>query len=65
MSVPKAADRGGIRLTVDDEFGNLGRDAASVFQPSLRALHLRTLPPNVELSRLAPGYTHHGPSRWW
>jgi MoaA/NifB/PqqE/SkfB family radical SAM enzyme len=50
-----AADRAGVRLTVDDEFGRLGRDVAGVFQPSLRALHLRTLPANVELFRLAPG----------
>jgi MoaA/NifB/PqqE/SkfB family radical SAM enzyme len=49
-----AANRAGIRLTVDDEFGNLSRNAASVFQPSLRALHVRTLPPRVEIFRLAP-----------
>jgi MoaA/NifB/PqqE/SkfB family radical SAM enzyme len=55
LILQEAADRAGIRLTVDDEFGNLGRDVASVFQPSLRALHMRTLPPNVELFRLAPG----------
>jgi MoaA/NifB/PqqE/SkfB family radical SAM enzyme len=50
----EAADRAGIRLTIDDEFGHLGRDAAKSFQLSLRALHVRTLPPNVELFRLAP-----------
>jgi hypothetical protein len=50
-----AATRAGVRLTVDDEFGHLRYDAASVFQPSLRTLHVRTLPRNVELFRLAPG----------
>jgi MoaA/NifB/PqqE/SkfB family radical SAM enzyme len=50
----EAADRAGVRLTVDDEFGHLGHDAACVRQPALRALHVRTLPPNVELFRLTP-----------
>jgi MoaA/NifB/PqqE/SkfB family radical SAM enzyme len=49
-----AADRAGVRLTVDDEFGHLGHDAAGVSQPSLRRLHVRTLPPNVQIFRLAP-----------
>jgi MoaA/NifB/PqqE/SkfB family radical SAM enzyme len=49
-----AANRAGIRLTVDDEFGNLGHDAASASQPSLRTLHVRSLPRNVEIFRLAP-----------
>jgi MoaA/NifB/PqqE/SkfB family radical SAM enzyme len=49
-----AADRAGIKLTVDDEFGNLRYDATSASLPSLRALHVRTLPPNVEIFRLAP-----------
>jgi MoaA/NifB/PqqE/SkfB family radical SAM enzyme len=51
----EASNRAGIRLTVDDEFGNLSRDVASFFQPELQALHVRALPPNVELFRLAPG----------
>jgi MoaA/NifB/PqqE/SkfB family radical SAM enzyme len=55
LILQEAADRAGIRLTVDDEFGHLGRDVASVFRPALRALHIRTLPTNVELFRLAPG----------
>lgn len=50
----EAANRAGVRLTVDDEFGHLNHDAASVSQPSLRALQVRTLPPNVEIFRLAP-----------
>jgi len=50
----EAADRAGVRLTVEDEFGNLHHDAASAFQSSLRALHVRTLPPDVEIFRLAP-----------
>jgi MoaA/NifB/PqqE/SkfB family radical SAM enzyme len=54
LILQEAADRGGVRLTVDDEFGNLGRDVASVFQPELPALHLRTLPSNIEIFRLTP-----------
>jgi len=54
LILKEEADRAGVRLTVDDEFGNLGHDAASTSQPSLRALHVRTLPPNVEIFRLAP-----------
>jgi MoaA/NifB/PqqE/SkfB family radical SAM enzyme len=53
--IKEAADRAGVRLTVDDEFGRLNYDAACASHPSLRALHVRTLPPNVELFRLAPG----------
>jgi pyruvate-formate lyase-activating enzyme len=51
----QAADRAQIRLTIDDEFGHLDHDAAGAFQPRLRALHVRTLPRNVDLFRLAPG----------
>jgi pyruvate-formate lyase-activating enzyme len=54
LILQEAADRAGVRLTVDDEFDHLNHDAASVLQPSLRALHVRTLPPNVEIFRLAP-----------
>ncbi len=54
LILQEAADRAGVRLTVDDEFDHLGHDAASVSQPSLRRLHVRTLPPNVEIFRLAP-----------
>jgi MoaA/NifB/PqqE/SkfB family radical SAM enzyme len=50
-----AADRVGVRLTIDDEFGHLGHNAACALQPALRALHVRTLPPKVELFRLTPG----------
>jgi MoaA/NifB/PqqE/SkfB family radical SAM enzyme len=50
----EAARREGVRLTVDDEFGHLGYDGACVSEPSLRALHVRTLPANVEIFRLAP-----------
>ncbi len=55
LILQEAADRAGVRLTVDDEFGCLGHDAASISRPSLRRLHVRTLPPNVEIFRLSPG----------
>jgi hypothetical protein len=51
----EAADRAGVRLTVDDEFGNLACDTASPFQLSSRGVHVRTLPPRVTLFRLTPG----------
>ena len=54
LILQEAADRAGVRLTVDDEFDHLHHDAAGVSQPSLRALRVRTLPPNVEIFRLAP-----------
>jgi MoaA/NifB/PqqE/SkfB family radical SAM enzyme len=54
LILQEAANRAGIRLTVDDEFGNLGHDAASASEPSLRTLHVRTLPLGVEIFRLAP-----------
>jgi MoaA/NifB/PqqE/SkfB family radical SAM enzyme len=54
LILQEAADRAGIRLTVDDEFGNLGHDAARASQSSFRALHVRTLPSNVEIFRLVP-----------
>jgi MoaA/NifB/PqqE/SkfB family radical SAM enzyme len=51
-----AADRAGVRLTVDDEFGHLNcDDAASPFQLSSRGVHVRPLPPRVTLFRLTPG----------
>ncbi len=50
----QTARREGIRLTVDDEFGHLNHDALCVSEPSLRALHVRTLPQNVEIFRLTP-----------
>jgi MoaA/NifB/PqqE/SkfB family radical SAM enzyme len=55
MILQGAAERAGVMLTVDDEFGHLGHRAAIASQPGLRALHVRTLPPNVELFRLSPG----------
>ena len=54
LILQETADRAGIRLTVDDEFDHLDHDAASASQPPLRALHVRTLPPNVEIFRLTP-----------
>jgi pyruvate-formate lyase-activating enzyme len=51
----EAANRAGIQLTVDDEFGHLDRDAAGAFQPALRGVHVRTLPSGVEILRLTPG----------
>jgi MoaA/NifB/PqqE/SkfB family radical SAM enzyme len=55
LILQEAADRAGVRLTVDDEFDHLHHDTASASEPSLRALHVRTLPPDVEIFRLAPG----------
>jgi len=54
LILQKAADRVGVRLTVDDEFNHLGHDTATIFRPSIRALHVRTLPPNVEIFRTVP-----------
>jgi MoaA/NifB/PqqE/SkfB family radical SAM enzyme len=54
LILQEAANRAGVRLTVDDEFGKLGHEAASASQPSLRTLHVRSLPRNVEIFRLAP-----------
>lgn len=54
LILQEAARREGIRLTVDDEFGHLNHDALCVSEPSLRALHVRTLPQNVEIFRLTP-----------
>jgi pyruvate-formate lyase-activating enzyme len=54
LILQKAADRAGVRLTVDDEFDHLRHDAACVSEPSLRALHVQTLPPNVDIFRLTP-----------
>jgi MoaA/NifB/PqqE/SkfB family radical SAM enzyme len=54
LILQEAADRAGVRLTVDDEFDHLGHNAAIASQPSLRALHVRTLPKDVEIFRLAP-----------
>jgi sulfatase maturation enzyme AslB (radical SAM superfamily) len=55
MILQEAAEHAGVILTVDDEFGHLGHDAASASEPALRALRVRTLPRNVELFRLSPG----------
>jgi len=54
LILQEAADLAGVRLTVDDEFGHLGHEAACASQPSLRVLHVRTLPANVEIFRLTP-----------
>jgi len=54
LILKEAADRAGVRLTVDDEFDHLNHAAACASQPSLRALHVRTLPPDVEIFRLTP-----------
>lgn len=55
LILQEAADRAGISCIIDDELGHLSRDAASDALPLLRALHVRRLPPNVELFRLTPG----------
>jgi len=54
LLLQQSANRAGVRMTVDDEFDHLGHEAACVSQPSLRALHVRTLPPKVALFRLTP-----------
>jgi sulfatase maturation enzyme AslB (radical SAM superfamily) len=54
LILQEAADRAGVRLTVDDEFDHLGHRTASASHLSLRKLHVRTLPPNVEIFRLTP-----------
>jgi MoaA/NifB/PqqE/SkfB family radical SAM enzyme len=54
LTVREAVGRAGIRLTVDDEFDHLDHASAVNLQPSLRKLHVRTLPPNVEIFRLVP-----------
>jgi len=54
LILQETADCAGVRLTVDDEFDHLGHDAVVVSQPSLRRLHVRTLPLNVDIFRLTP-----------
>jgi MoaA/NifB/PqqE/SkfB family radical SAM enzyme len=49
-----AADRAGVRLTVDDELHHLTHAAASIDATKPRSIHVRTLPPNVEIFRLTP-----------
>jgi MoaA/NifB/PqqE/SkfB family radical SAM enzyme len=76
LVLQKLADRAGVRMTVDDEFNRLDHDAASSAEPLLRAIDVRTLPPNVEIFRLTPnGQCSTGDSilreatsatpRWW
>jgi hypothetical protein len=50
----EAADRAGIQLTVDDEFDRLNHDVVTASQSELQSIHVRTLPPLVEIFRLAP-----------
>ena len=54
LILQEAAERAGIRFTADDEFNHLGDDTLSASKPALRALHVRRLPPNVDIFRLAP-----------
>jgi MoaA/NifB/PqqE/SkfB family radical SAM enzyme len=54
LILQEAALRAGVRLTVDDEFDHLRHGPASNRQPALHSLHVRTLPRNVEIFRLAP-----------
>ena len=54
-----AADQSGIRLTVDDEFSSLGDPPAGVGR---HKLHVRALPADMEIFRLAPsGQCSKGP----
>jgi hypothetical protein len=50
----EAANRAGVRLTIDDEFDHLGHGEARIRHPELRSLHVRTLPRNVTIFRLVP-----------
>jgi sulfatase maturation enzyme AslB (radical SAM superfamily) len=54
MRLQEAADRARIRLTIDDEFGQLSHEADDICRRTLRSFHVRTLPLNVELIRLTP-----------
>jgi len=54
LFLQKTAEREGVRLTIDDEFDHLEYGAACASDPLLRRLYVRTLPPNVEIFRLAP-----------
>jgi hypothetical protein len=54
LILQKSAERVGIGLTADDEFDHLGYGPAGIHYPALRSLHMRTLPRNVEIFRLAP-----------
>jgi MoaA/NifB/PqqE/SkfB family radical SAM enzyme len=54
LILQKAANRAGVRLTVDDEFDHLHHEAACASQPERRALHVRKLPPQVDIFRLTP-----------
>src|SRR5262249_48934322 len=49
LILQEAADRVGVRLTVDDEFDHLNHDVVCVSQPSLRRVHVRTASPHVEI----------------
>jgi MoaA/NifB/PqqE/SkfB family radical SAM enzyme len=51
LLLQEAAVRAGIHLTVDDEFDCLGYRPAGVSQ---QTLHVRTLPPDMEIFRLVP-----------
>ena len=54
LILQEEAARAGVRLTVDDQLDQLGHGAACASNPSLRALHIRTLPQNVRIFRLLP-----------
>ncbi len=54
LVLQRAADRSGIRLTVDDEFNHLHHDAACISWPKPRKIHVRVLPRDVEIFRLTP-----------
>jgi uncharacterized Fe-S cluster-containing radical SAM superfamily protein len=54
LVLQEAADRAEVRLSVDDEFDRLDHGSASLRQPALRSLHVRALPPKVEIFRLTP-----------
>jgi MoaA/NifB/PqqE/SkfB family radical SAM enzyme len=54
LVLQKLADRAGVRLTVDDEFNRLEHDATCADTPSLRAIDVRILPPEVKIFRLTP-----------
>lgn len=54
LHLQRAADAAGIRMTVDDELDSLRHKHAVAENPELGALHVRTLPRDVDLFRLVP-----------
>jgi hypothetical protein len=54
LGLQELARHSNIRFTVDDEFDRLGHGSAAAKQPELSSLHVRTLPPEIDVFRLSP-----------